>query len=65
MSRRHDREHKINPTQINFRANLWALKEEGCDIIVASTACGSLREQIRPRELGMWARSGSELFGLL
>lgn len=51
MLARHDREHKINPTSINFRANLWALKEEGVNLILASTACGSLREHIHPREL--------------
>eukprot|EP00123_Amoebidium_parasiticum_P016328 comp23391_c0_seq1/m.38759 comp23391_c0_seq1/g.38759 ORF comp23391_c0_seq1/g.38759 comp23391_c0_seq1/m.38759 type:complete len:288 (-) comp23391_c0_seq1:343-1206(-) len=48
---RHDREHTITPTNINFRANIWALKQEGVDVIIASTACGSLREQIAPGHL--------------
>lgn len=43
---RHGREHTIPPTQVNFRANVWALKELGCTHILASTAVGSLREQI-------------------
>ena len=43
---RHDRQHTIPPTQINNAANIWALKEEGCTQIIATTACGSLREDI-------------------
>ncbi len=44
---RHGRQHTITPSQINNRANLWALKEVGCTHILASAACGSLREHIR------------------
>lgn len=43
---RHGREHTLPPTQINNRANITALKEYGCDAIIAVTACGSLREAI-------------------
>tara|TARA_Y100000034_G_C6909547_1_gene423500 strand:- start:7393 stop:8139 length:747 start_codon:yes stop_codon:yes gene_type:complete len=43
---RHGRKHTIPPTQVNFRANIHALKEQGCDLILATTACGSLREEI-------------------
>ncbi|MBR9678706.1 MAG: S-methyl-5'-thioadenosine phosphorylase [Nanoarchaeota archaeon] len=43
---RHGKEHVIPPTQINNRANLWALKKEGVTHILATTACGSLREKI-------------------
>lgn len=43
---RHGRRHEIPPTQVNFRANIWALKEQGCTHILATTACGSLREEI-------------------
>ncbi|MBD3249037.1 S-methyl-5'-thioadenosine phosphorylase [Candidatus Woesearchaeota archaeon] len=43
---RHGREHTIPPTQVNFRANIQALKAEGCTHILATTACGSLREEI-------------------
>lgn len=43
---RHDRDHHIAPTGIPNRANLQALKDSGCTHVVASTACGSLREEI-------------------
>ncbi len=43
---RHGREHTIPPTQVNFRANLWALKEAGCTHIIATTAVGSLKLEI-------------------
>ncbi|MFX1568807.1 MAG: S-methyl-5'-thioadenosine phosphorylase [Promethearchaeota archaeon] len=43
---RHGREHTIPPTQVNYRANIQALKDQGCTHILATTACGSLREQI-------------------
>jgi len=48
---RHGRDHGLNPTQVPYRANLWALKEIGCTHILATTACGSLREEIRPGDL--------------
>ena len=43
---RHGRKHTIPPTQVNFRANIHALKEHGCTHIIATTAVGSLREEI-------------------
>ncbi len=43
---RHGREHTITPTFVNNRANLWALKEQGCTDIIATTAVGSLRREI-------------------
>jgi 5'-methylthioadenosine phosphorylase len=43
---RHGRQHTITPTQVNNRANIHALKESGCTHIIATTACGSLREEI-------------------
>lgn len=43
---RHGREHTIPPTFVNNRANIWALKEHGCECILATTAVGSLREEI-------------------
>ena len=45
---RHGPGHSINPTNVNYRANISALKEEGCTHILAATACGSLRERIAP-----------------
>lgn len=48
---RHGRQHNIPPSQINFLANIWALKEEGCTHILATTAVGSLRAEIKPGNL--------------
>jgi 5'-methylthioadenosine phosphorylase len=44
---RHGREHTIPPSQVNYRANIAALKAAGCSHILATTAAGSLREEIR------------------
>ena len=43
---RHGRDHIFPPTNVNNRANIWAIKKLGCTHIIASTACGSLREHI-------------------
>lgn len=48
---RHGREHTIPPTQVNFRANIQALKDLDCTHILATTAVGSLREKIEPGDL--------------
>ena len=48
---RHGREHTVPPTQVNFRANIFGLKELGCTHILATTAVGSLREEIRRGDL--------------
>ncbi len=48
---RHGKKHTIPPTQVNNRANIWALKEQGCDFILATTACGSLRAEIERGDL--------------
>jgi 5'-methylthioadenosine phosphorylase len=43
---RHGREHTITPTHVNYRANVQAMKDAGCTHILATTAVGSLREDI-------------------
>jgi 5'-methylthioadenosine phosphorylase len=43
---RHGRKHQYSPTEVNYRANLYALKEQGVTHIIATTACGSLKEEI-------------------
>ncbi|MDR2632557.1 MAG: S-methyl-5'-thioadenosine phosphorylase [Treponema sp.] len=48
---RHGREHRIPPSQVNFRANIAALKAAGCTHIIATTAVGSLREEIHRGDL--------------
>lgn len=44
---RHGREHSIPPTHVNNRANIWAIKKLECTHILTTTACGSLREEIK------------------
>src|SRR3989454_5806642 len=48
---RHGPGHLLNPSQVPFRANIFALKQLGCTHILASGAVGSLREEFKPREL--------------
>uniref|UniRef100_A0A8R1I1S9 S-methyl-5'-thioadenosine phosphorylase n=1 Tax=Caenorhabditis japonica TaxID=281687 RepID=A0A8R1I1S9_CAEJA len=48
---RHGRKHDIMPGNVNYRANLWALYSRGVDVIIASTACGSLQEHVEPGHL--------------
>ena len=43
---RHGHNHQYSPSQVNYRANIHALKQEGVTHIIATTACGSLREEI-------------------
>ena len=45
---RHARGHKINPTNINFRANIDALKQLGVTDIISVSAVGSLKENLEP-----------------
>jgi 5'-methylthioadenosine phosphorylase len=45
---RHGRGHRINPTEINFRANVWGMKKLGVTRIVSVSAVGSMREDIAP-----------------
>lgn len=45
---RHGTQHSINPTNVNYRANIEVIKKVGCTHILAVTACGSLREKIKP-----------------
>ncbi len=48
---RHGLKHEHSPSKVNNKANIWALKELGCTKIVATTAVGSLREEIKPGHL--------------
>lgn len=45
---RHGRGHKISPSQINYRANIFGMKKLGVDAIISVSACGSLKENIKP-----------------
>ncbi len=48
---RHGPGHRIMPGNVNYRANIHALKQMGCTHVIATTACGSLREEIGPGTL--------------
>ena len=48
---RHGRSHTIAPSSVNYRANIQALKDAGCTHILATTATGSLRKEIRRGDL--------------
>lgn len=48
---RHGKNHEIPPSKINYRANIYALKLLGCTHILATSAVGSLKEEIAPGDL--------------
>jgi len=48
---RHGRGHRILPTEINHRANIYALRSLGVRYLIAVTACGSLQEEYAPRDI--------------
>jgi 5'-methylthioadenosine phosphorylase len=48
---RHGIGHFINPTEVNYRANIYALKMLGTSRIISISACGSLREDYRPGDI--------------
>jgi 5'-methylthioadenosine phosphorylase len=48
---RHGRGHRVMPTEVNSRANIYALKTLGVERIISVSACGSLREDIAPRHV--------------
>lgn len=48
---RHGRGHRLLPTEINHRANLWALRSVGVRYLICVTAVGSLKEEYRPRDI--------------
>jgi len=48
---RHGRGHRVMPSELNFRANVWGLKSLGAEWVISISAVGSMREQIRPLDL--------------
>ncbi len=48
---RHGVGHHVSPSEINFRANIYALKSLGVERVVSVSACGSLREDYSPEEI--------------
>ena len=45
---RHGRGHRITPTELNFRANIWGFKKLGVEQIISLSAVGSLKEEHEP-----------------
>lgn len=50
---RHGEGHTILPSEINYRANIWALKSLGVNRIISLSATGSLKDDIRPGEFAL------------
>ena len=48
---RHGRGHRISPSELNSRANIYALKSIGVEYVVSISACGSMREDLPPRTI--------------
>ena len=48
---RHNRNHTISPSELNFRANIYGFKKLGVDWLLAASAVGSLKEELRPLDI--------------
>jgi 5'-methylthioadenosine phosphorylase len=48
---RHARGHRLTPTEVPYRANIYALKSLGVEQVISVSACGSLREHLHPGEV--------------
>ena len=47
---RHGKGHRLSPSEINYRANIFGMKKLGVDAILSVSACGSLKENIKPMD---------------
>jgi len=47
---RHGVGHRLSPSEINYRANIYGMKKLGVERIISVTACGSLKEKFKPRD---------------
>lgn len=47
---RHGKGHRISPSEINYRANIFVMKRLGVKAIISVSACGSLKEEIKPMD---------------
>jgi 5'-methylthioadenosine phosphorylase len=50
---RHGRGHRRSPSEVPYRANIWALKSLGVDRLISVSAVGSMRRKVRPGDLVM------------
>lgn len=48
---RHDKGHRLLPSEINYRANIYGMKKLGVERIVSVSACGSLKEELKPLDI--------------
>jgi 5'-methylthioadenosine phosphorylase len=48
---RHGRGHRLMPSELNFRANIWGMKRLGAEWVISVSAVGSMREEVRPLDL--------------
>jgi len=47
---RHGKGHRISPSEINYRANIYGMKKLGVSAIISVSACGSLKEELKPMD---------------
>jgi 5'-methylthioadenosine phosphorylase len=48
---RHARGHRILPSEVNYRANIWGMKALGVHYVLSASAVGSLREELKPLDI--------------
>ncbi|MDX1389916.1 MAG: S-methyl-5'-thioadenosine phosphorylase [Acidobacteriota bacterium] len=48
---RHGKDHRLIPSEINYRANIYAMKTLGVERVVSASAVGSMREDLHPRDV--------------
>jgi 5'-methylthioadenosine phosphorylase len=48
---RHNRNHSISPSELNFRANIYGFKKLGVEWLLSASAVGSLKEELRPLDI--------------
>lgn len=48
---RHGKGHRISPSEVNYRANIYGMKKLGVDRIISVSACGSLKEELKPLDI--------------
>ncbi len=51
---RHGIGHRLNPSEVNYRANLYAMKQLGVQKLFSVSAVGSLKEELKPMDLVIW-----------
>ncbi|MGQ9705393.1 MAG: S-methyl-5'-thioadenosine phosphorylase [bacterium] len=48
---RHGKGHRYNPSEVNYRANIYVMKLMGVECLIGVSACGSLKEELKPRDI--------------